>query len=175
MAYFKPYWDKLKKFEGIVFENNKLDTAGATKFGLVTDDVKEAKLDQNKDGTIDWKDVRDLDEPAAYKVAKQLYWDKLSGDAITNQSIAEFIIDASYNMGRGLIVKYVQEILGLNIDGQFGPKTLQAVNGASQKDLFDKLYAKRKDRYAGIIKANPSQKVFEKGWARRLDAIKFKA
>ena len=137
MAQFNQWWEKLKKSEGTVFENHPNDTAGATRFGIITDDLKEVKLDQNKDGIIDWKDVRDLDEQSALKVTKQLYWDKLSGDSITNQSVAEFIIDGSFNMGRGLIVKYIQEILELTIDGKFGPKTLAAVNSANQKVKFN--------------------------------------
>ena len=45
MADFKPYWEKLKKAEGVVYENNKLDSQGSTKFGLVVDDLHEYNLD----------------------------------------------------------------------------------------------------------------------------------
>ena len=175
MANFQPYWEKLKKAEGTVYENNKLDSQGSTKFGLVVDDLHEYNLDENHDGVIDWKDVRDLTEPDAYKVAKKLYWDFFKADTITNQSLAEFIVDGAYNMGRVLIVKYVQQILGLTVDGQFGPKTLDAVNHANSKDLFTKIYQKRAARYAGIIAANPSQKVFEHGWTNRLNSISYVA
>jgi lysozyme family protein len=73
-----------------------------------------------------------------------------------------------------LITKYIQQILNINVDGKFGIISLQSLlSSSNNKSIFDALYQKRKDRYAAIIKNNPSQKTFERGWENRLNAIKY--
>lgn len=174
MADFNLYYPIAFKLEGEKFTNHPNDTAGATKFGLITDDLHEYNLDANKDGKIDWTDVRDLTKEDAIKVLKKLYWGFYKADKINNQSLANFIVDSGFNMGRVLIAKYVQSSLHLTVDGIFGDKTLNVINThPNQEFIFQELYNRRKQRYANIIQRNPSQKVFEKGWNSRLNAIKF--
>ena len=174
MANYNLYYPKAFKLEGTKFENNPNDTAGATKFGIVEDDLHEYGLDANTDGKIDWTDVRDLTEEDAVKVLKKLYWDFFQSDRITNQSLGEFITDSGFNQGRILIAKYVQSILKTTVDGIFGDKTIALINThPNPQYIFTELYNKRKQRYDNIIAKNPSQKVFKNGWNNRLNAIKF--
>ena len=66
-------------------------------------------------------------------------------------------------------------MLGVVDDGIVGAKTIAAINNyKNQEQLFNKLWAKRKAHFEGIVSANPSQKVFLKGWLNRLNAFKFK-
>ena len=41
------------------------------------------------------------------------------------------------------------------------------------KQFFERIKARRKQYIAGIIAKHPSQKVFEAGWLRRLNAINY--
>ena len=175
MADLKPYITKLWGFEGTVYENVPGDSGGPTKFGVIVGDLQKLKMDENHDGAVDWKDIRDLSEPDAEIVVKKEYWDVVKADQINNQSVAESLVDWGYNCGIYYAAKKVQEILGLTADGNIGPKSLEAINSANQEDLFNKITAVRKQHYQDIVNKNNSQSKFLKGWLNRVGAFTFKA
>lgn len=170
MAAFESLFPHILQSEGVVFENDPVDTAGATKFGLITDDLKVYHKDQSKT----WEDVKNLTQDEAFKIYKKLYWDYFKADEIKNDSLAHFIVDGAINQGKPTITKYLQQICGVNADGIFGNQTLAAVNNHDAKDLFDQLKQKRIDKYHRIVEKNPSQVKFIKGWLRRVNSISFK-
>jgi len=174
MADLKLYIPKLWEFEGTVYENDPVDHGGATKFGVIVDDLKNLNIDENHDGIIDWKDIRDLTESDAQSIVKKEYWDVVKADQIINQSVAEMLADFGFNCGIKYAAKKIQKILGLTVDGNVGPKTIQAINSANQQDLFNKLVAIRKQHYKDIVSNNPTQNRFMKGWMNRVDYFKFK-
>lgn len=169
MADFKPYFKKEELFEGTTFEHVAGDSGGDTKFGLTNEDLHEYKLHNS----IDIGSVKDLTEQQAGVILKKLYWDFMKGDYITNQSLCEYIVDGGLNQGRILIAKYVQSILNTTPDGLIGSVTLNMINQCNQPYLFQKLHDKRVERYDSIVKNNPSQSKFYKGWINRVNAIKF--
>ena len=107
-------------------------------------------------------------------IMKDMYWDKCLADRIENQSVAEITVDWCVNSGM-VGLRKVQEIAGTKPDGIAGPKTLAAINGANQQELFDRIMAARKQFYINIVKKNPSQKVFMNGWNNRLLQFSFEA
>lgn len=177
MANFDLYFPKEIAAEGSAYEDVPGDSGGCTKYGLTLDDLKEYHVDLNHDGIFDCNDVKLIDRDTAYKVLKALYWDYFRADEIPEQSLAEFIVDSGLNQGRILIVKYLQSIIGVTVDGKYGPTTfntlLAHINLDSGKDEFDALYKKRLDRYNAIVAAKPSQSKFIKGWMNRLNSIKY--
>ena len=101
------------------------------------------------------------------------YWDKIKGDDINNQSIANLLCDWQFNSGI-YAIKFTQRILGVCDDGIVGDKTIAAINGyKNQKQLFEKMLARRKKHYDDIVRKNPSQKVFYRGWMNRLNSFKY--
>ena len=106
-------------------------------------------------------------------IFKSGFWDKWKADEIKSQAIANLVVDWVWTSGK-YGIKYVQRILGVVDDGIVGAKTIAALNGyKSQKDLFGKIWARRKKFFEDIVKNNPSQKVFIKGWIRRLSDFKW--
>ena len=174
MSNFNKYLPKEFLAEGTVFENDPTDSAGATRFGLITDDLHEYGLGTNSDGIIDYKDVMALTPETAAKVLKKLYWDYFKADTINNQSVAEFFVDGGLTQGRILIAKYVQSSLGVTVDGIIGSQTIAAINTDNNIEaVFNQVYQLRKKRYLAIVKAKPSQKKYIRGWLNRLNIIKF--
>jgi len=171
MAKFDQYFPRILDSEGRVYENVPGDSGGCTHYGLILDDVKSffKKLDAT------CEDVKSLTEDDAFKMYKSLYWDKFFADEILNQSVAEYAVDGAINQGVRLISKYVQEIVGIAVDGVVGKNTVDAINAHDQKDLFDRLKQKRINRYNEIVANNPSQQKFLKGWMNRVNCISFKA
>lgn len=168
MANFDKYFPIEIEAEGAVYENVPGDNGGCTKFGLTLDDVKLYK----NNNTLTCESVKAIDRETASAMLKKIYWDFFSADQINDQNLAMFIVDGGLNMGKKLIAKYVQESVGVSADGQPGPKTIAAINAANPKELYKKVYDKRKARYDGIVAANPPQSKFIKGWMNRLNLIK---
>lgn len=172
MANFKIYFPIENRLEGTVFENDPNDQA--THFGLIVDDLIEYNLDVTGDGKIDWKDVRDLKADQAALILKKVYWDYMKADSINNQSLAMYIVDSGLVFGRPLVSKFIQSILGLVVDGLFGPKTINAINMLNDgKVLHDALKSKIISRCDAIVKANPHKKEYYNGWINRINAIKY--
>ena len=69
-------------------------------------------------------------------------------------------------------IKYPQRVLGVTADGIVGPKTIAAINNyPNQKELFQKLWNKRKKHFESIATGN--KKKFLIGWLNRLNDFKF--
>ena len=63
-------------------------------------------------------------------------------------------------------------MLGVADDGVVGPKTIAAINNyPNQKELFQKLWNRRKAHFESIAKNGKKQ--FLKGWLNRLNDFKF--
>lgn len=117
----------------------------------------------------DLKNISDKEWLAIYKT----YWDKIKGDEIKTQAIADLLVDFIWMSGLNA-VKITQEVLNVKQDKIFGPVTLSALNNyPNQEELFNKLWNRRKLYYDRLIKNNPSQKCFYTGWMRRLNDYKW--
>ena len=62
-------------------------------------------------------------------------------------------------------------LLGVTADGIVGPKTIAAINTQDLKTFVKKVYDAHTAHFNAIVKANPSQKKWLKGWMNRLNSI----
>jgi lysozyme family protein len=173
MADISIYAPKLIRFEG-GYVNNPNDSGGCTKYGITLATAQQYGLDKNGDGVIDCSDVQLLDENDFQTVLKGGYWDKWLADQINNQSIAELLVDWFYNSGHpGITIP--QGIVGVTQDGQVGPATIAAVNGADPQTLFGQVWNARQSFFKNIAANNPKDEVFLNGWLNRLNQFSFSA
>lgn len=161
------------KWEG-GFVNDATDKGGATNMGITLNTWKLVGYDKDGDGDIDQKDIRLLNKND-FKAVLKKYWNKWQADDIQNQSIANILVDWYWNSGKwGIVIP--QRIMGLTPDGVVGAKTIARLNELIQQDaelLFDKIWTEREKFLDNIVKSNPSQKKFIKGWKNRLNDFKF--
>lgn len=106
------------------------------------------------------------------RVMKPHYWNRWQADRIQSQSIANIVVDWVWASGKHGITR-VQRILGVTPDGIVGEKTLAALNARNPRELFDAIKRDREAFIESIIRSNPSQAVFRKGWLKRLGYIKY--
>ena len=98
---------------------------------------------------------------------KENFWDKVKGDDIRNQQVAESIFDFGVNTGVRTASKLSQLVIDVTPDGIIGNVTIKKLNNADP-ELFISNYALAKiSRYANIVTRNSSQRKFLLGWINR--------
>ena len=162
MANFEKAIDKTLYSEG-GYVDNKNDHGGETKYGI----SKKAYPDI---------DIGALTLNDAKKIYKRDYWDRLNLDEIVNQRIAEEVFDTAVNMGARRAGRFLQKAInmlddyGLVEDGIVGEKTIHAVNACKyQKALLKTLNGLQFMAYVEIIERNESQRIFFRGWLKRIE------
>lgn len=171
MADAKKYAAFLFPWEGR-FVNDPLDHGGATNMGVTIATWRQCGYDKDGDGDIDVDDMKLLSLSDATMVMKKYYWDRWKADQINSQSVAMTLVEWVWGSGKwGIIIP--QRILGLKEDGIVGPVTLSAVNAQPAQELFQKLQTAKIDFVEDIVRRDPSQARFIKGWKRRINGLKF--
>jgi len=99
---------------------------------------------------------------------KTQFWDKVWGDKINDQEIANSIFDFGVNAGAGTSIKLAQEMCNVVNDGIIGPNTLKAINLISTEKFIPLFKIKRIKRYIDICERKPDNKKFFYGWIRRV-------
>lgn len=157
-------------WEGL-YVNHPNDPGGETNRGI-TD-----RLDGKIDGLVDLDgdgegdvDIKGLTEAEAKQVYKRRFWDKMQGDKIESQLIANILFDGYVNCGANGI-KMMQRILNQKDDGVIGPKTLQAINGADEILLYNRYKIERIKYYQDLAERKPALKVFLRGWMNRIQSF----
>jgi lysozyme family protein len=116
--------------------------------------------------------MQSLTDEEAGRIYKDFYWDRILGDKILSQSVAEIIFDHAVNCGVKSAVKGVQIIVETNVDGIMGNITLNALNNYNPQLFFD-LYKKwRLFEYQRISKIKNNY-VFISGWYNRVNSFEF--
>ena len=156
----------IKRWEG-GYSDNPNDRGGATNSG-VTLAVYQSVYGKNKTKN----DLKKMTNDQWDYIFTKLYWNKWKADEIKNQSIANILVDWIWMSGYGTIKK-IQSLFGLTSDGIVGNKTISYINSHDQEEVFNKIWNRRKQFYESLVKNNPSQKVFLKGWMNRLNTFKF--
>jgi lysozyme family protein len=168
MADFNKYVPLLKRIEGYgKFTDRKDDRGGPTMSGVT---LKTFRRFLGTGKTVN--DLKSMSEAQWIYIMKSYFWDRVGADDMMNQSIATIIADWCVNSGTSIIRK-VQSIVGVAVDGVSGPITVRAINSSDQYLLWHKLYNARVDFYKRIVAADSSQEKNLKGWLNRLKVLKF--
>lgn len=114
--------------------------------------------------------VSDLNQ-LVYEFYLREFWNKADLDSITEQHKADEIFIFGTNVGMTTAVKKAQELVGVTIDGELGPKTLKAINEFNSKkfDIFFDL--EEKEYYDTICSLHERLRINQKGWYNRADFV----
>jgi len=153
MADFEKAIEKVLMWEGGLTDD-KNDSGGLTKFGISHTAYPNV-------------DIANLTIDEAKKIYKRDYWDKIKGDEIQGQAIAEVIFDFGVNAGVETAVKTAQRICRISDDGVVGDKTISALNNVKESVFMPLFIIERIRHYINICKRKPSQRVFLVGWIDR--------
>ena len=189
MASFKEAWEETSAVEGGYVDDDD-DRGGETYRGVARnfhprwpgwDRIDAAKDDPGFPGILDEDESLDAEVAAFYRTH---FWNRLKGNQIANQAIAEELFDTAVNMGVGRAGRFLQESLNmLNRDGDLYPEigedgligsvtlgTLEQLLATRDGDrhLHDLLNILQGMQYVSILRNNASQRKFIRGWLRRV-------
>lgn len=157
----------LLKWEG-GYVNHPKDKGGHTNKGVTYETWVAYRKKMGKEASL--TSFKNMSQEEWTDILRQNYWDVWQADKIGSQRIANMLVDWLWMSGARTIKK-VQKILQVKCDGIVGAKTIAAINGHSDVTLFGLIKESRKAYYEGIVRLNPSQKVFLKGWLNRLEDL----
>ncbi|MFN3858403.1 MAG: glycoside hydrolase family 108 protein [Caulobacter sp.] len=166
--------------------DDKADRGGATKFGISLRFAKAiGEIDTNRDGfgdldlnfdtVIDGCDIKLLTREIAEALYLEHFWIK-PGFWSLPRPIDAAVFDQAVNGGTTAAIKLLQRALNrtarvtgtvLTVDGQLGPKTRAAVAARPGERLLTEYRLVAAERYEAIVRADPSQTKYRKGWLRR--------
>ena len=170
--------DFIKAFENTMhaeggYVNDPDDPGGETYKGVARKrnskwegwiDIDLLKQKQNFPKNLDQDESLQLKIRDFYEVN---YWDKIQGDNIADQDVAESIFDFAVNAGPTTSAKIAQLSVSAKPDGVIGPKTLEKLN-ATDKKTFLALFALAKiSRYVNLCENNATNRKYFYGWVRR--------
>lgn len=162
------------------FSNHPLDIGGATKAGVSVHFLRQMFsngslwVDLNKDNVIDEKDILLLTEDQIKNIYRVQFWQPVS--KLTPLRLAVKVFDAGVNLGAPKAVSLLQKLVNVSTDGIIGPMTLGAIRKIKPDNILSMYVHSLCNFYNNIVKKNPSQSVFLKGWlnrARRLPDTRF--
>ncbi len=164
---FRNAFEKLLKYEG-GYSNHQNDSGGKTKYGITESLAREVGYDG---------DMKDLTKEEAAEIYYNHFWTKYRYNEIEDKRVAFECFEQAVNLGPDDANTNLQESYNLLVkdeivvDGIIGPKTLSAVNSLGAKDysyLLELLNIMQGNKYIEIVQSNNSQKVFIRGWLRRV-------
>ena len=166
--------DDILAREGGDFVDHPADRGGPTKFGVTQ---KTLSIYLGRPAKVE--DVRGIDRITAGIIFRSMYYQRPKIDRLPG-SIQPFMFDASVHHGPSRAITMLQEVISdcrfgpIAIDGIVGPVTIR-LSTVAEDAMGDWLIAclveQRLMFFRTIVRRNPSQKVFHRGWRNRVVAF----
>jgi len=147
------------------FVNHPADPGGMTNLG-VTKKVYEEWVGYE----VDKQDMMKLQKTDVSPIYKKNYWDRVKCDDLPI-GVNYVIFDMSVNHGTGRASKFLQKVVGAEVDGAIGSKTLSKVEKMNNMDIIEALCLEREDFYRNLNHFD----TFGNGWLNRNNEVKDKA
>lgn len=149
------------------FVNHPADPGGATNRGITQKVYEGWRRDQG----LAERSVRELEDAEMRAIYRGNYWQPpRCEDLGAPLDLIQF--DTAVNMGVGRAVRLLQQAVGAETDGRFGPGTLQCVVNCEPGEVLVDYCQAREDFYRQLVARKPDMAVFLKGWLNRLNALR---
>lgn len=115
-------------------------------------------------------DIKNLTVPDAKSIYRRDFWGNVRAEELPG-SLGFQVFDCAVNSGVDRAVKWLQEAVGTKIDGDFGPKTMAAVQATPE----DKIELRLNGIRLCFMTECAVWPKYAKGWARRIASNLIKA
>lgn len=148
------------------YVNHPRDPGGATNRG-----VTQAVYDDWRVGNGHCEQSVKLIAPDEVRaIYKKRYWDKIRGDDLP-AGIDYCVFDFAVNSGVSRASRYLQEAVGVDVDGVIGQATIAAVKAEPADRIINEVCTLRQ-RFLEGLRTFPT---FGKGWTRRVAEVEVHA
>jgi lysozyme family protein len=167
------------------FNDIPADRGGATNFGISLRFLRaEAAINPRvrglfPAGPIDVADIRALTREQAAQIYLWCFWTPMHCDALP-APVDGAVFDQAVNAGPRAAARLLQQAINCALpvgkpklleDGQIGARTLAAARVPAPSIIRDWMRQLAADRYQQIVRLDPSQRVFLRGWLARAAAL----
>lgn len=149
------------------FSNHPADPGGATNLGITIGTARRLGIDVDGDGDTDILDIKRLRIEDAAKVYRAEYWNKIDGDYLPS-GVDFAVFDFAVNSGVSRASRFLQQQLGVTVDGIIGPKTVEAAQRIDPAIVINGLC----DRRMAFLRGLKTFGTFGKGWTRRVTEVR---
>ncbi len=188
MAKFEPALYATLESEGVKFDEGGNPIVHQTGYhNLASDRGKETNFGIIKATAVGYGytgELADIPFATVQDIYRTLFWNKVMGDDMKSQAIAEEMFDAAVNCVPVRAVRFLQTVLNhlnneakkwveLTVDGIMGPRSLATLHQALalgeyyEEAILIGLNGEQWKHYAGIVEKHPGQEVNLLGWTRR--------
>lgn len=155
------------------YVNHPADLGGPTNYGITLKTLQEWR---QRPVTIE--QLKALPKSEAREIYKVKYLTEPGLHKIRDPYVMVLAFDCSVNHGQHRVIRWLQQVVGVVDDGQFGPVTEIAVNTIDPVRLYQRLLAKRVRFYGRVLSSDPElrkaraagfdlQAEFAAGWCNR--------
>ena len=137
------------------YVDNLADKGGRTNYGIAEKSNPEA-----------WVDGK-VTEDEARAIYMKKYVIGPGFDRVGDSNLMGQLVDFGVNSGPTVAISKLQGILKVKVDGQLGPKTIDALTQHDARVVGNLLVAERVKMIGRICVANRSQIAFLNGWLNR--------
>jgi len=172
MSEFQPALQKVLVHEG-GYVNDPDDPGGETYYGIARNihskwsgwiSIDMCKNQSGFPANLE-KDTELQNEIARFYQIN--FWDKINGDNIQNQLVANSIFDFGVNAGVKTSASLAQMVVEAQADGVIGPQSLEKLNAFDPDHFLAAFTVAKIARYISIIRKRPTSKKYLYGWITR--------
>lgn len=117
------------------------------------------------------QDMEGMSKEEARQIYRSKYWDRIRGDEIHSQEVANVFLDGHVNHGRSGI-RMMQKVVNVDQDGVVGPITLAAINSRPPDSVVRQYIQERENLYYWLAENREGMAMFLNGWLNRLDMFR---
>ena len=152
------------QFEG-GYTDNPSDHGGPTNFGITASDFGRFL---GLAGPATAEQVSNMTQPQAVAIYSKDYIAEPGFDSIADGAVRLVVVDSGVLFGTGRAARWLQQALGVGVDGVIGADTCNALgNCGDTAKLARDVLALRFRAIADIVARDQSQLVFLRGWISR--------
>lgn len=150
--------------DGQPFHLTAFDPGGATAWGVTFDTWAGWQKLHDEPASIGA--FRTMRKEEFLPLYRAMFWNACCCNALGPIGIQVF--DAAVNCGPARAAKFLQSVIGVEVDGAIGPKTIAAAAAQDQRFLARQICSARDVFYATLNGA----RYFERGWDARAEACR---
>lgn len=154
------------KWEG-GYVDHPLDLGGPTNKGITQRNYDTYRIAKG----LPTKEVEFIEDAEVMEIYSEMYWKPSQADLmILPLAIVHF--DTAVLFGVRGAVQFLQEALGVGVDGIFGPQTESGMRANNNKETALNIIDGRIAYHHNRVEENPSQNVFLQGWVNRTNDLR---